>query len=211
MSAVRHLQIAGESGVPFVAAPMARLEYVLKGIKRKEAAKAQGGRERLPITPPLLQRMKKVWEDNDRTDKPMLWAASCVCFFAFLRVGEMTVLSDSSLDPIVHLGVSDVAVDNPREPSTVRIRIKQSKTDPFRKGIDLFVGRTSSSLCPVAALLDYLRFRRASPGPLYQDGRALTRARFATEVRDVLKQAGVDESKYCTHRYIIREFFFRCV
>ena len=83
----------------------------------------------------------------------MLWAACCVCFFAFLRVGEMTVPSDNTYDPSVHLGIGDIAVDDPQMPSMVRIRIKQSKTDPFRKGIYLFVGRTASGLCPVAALL----------------------------------------------------------
>ena len=113
--------------------------------------------------------------------------------------------SDSGFDPAVHLSVSDVAIDNARVPNTIRIRIKQSKTDPFRKGIDLFVGRTSSPLCPVAALLEYLHIRGMGPGPLfrYEDGRALTRARFAAEVRGALEKAEIDQSKYCTHSFRI--------
>ena len=204
LSAIRHLQITDRGDDPF-RMPLPKLEYVLKGIKRNEAVQQQRGRERLPITPPLLQRIKRVWEeDHNKTNKPMLWAASCICFFAFLRVGELTVPSDSGYDPDVHLSLHDVAVDNPRVPSTVRIRIKQSKTDPFRKGIDLFVGRTSS-LCPVSALLQYLHTRGTSPGPLFQyrDGRPLTRARFAAEVRDALGKAGIDQSKYCTHSFRI--------
>ena len=92
---------------------------------------------------------------EDQCDRKMLWAACCICFFAFLRVGEMSVLSDNEYDTAVLLSVSDIAVDNPRELSMVWIHIKhkQLKTDPFRKGINLFVGRTSTDLCPVAALL----------------------------------------------------------
>ena len=112
--------------------------------------------------------------------------------------------TDGGFDPSVHLGVGDVALDNPREPSMVQVRIKQSKTDPFRRGINLYVGRTGSSLCPVLALLGYLQVRGMDPGPLfrYRDGRALTRSKFAAAVRLALK-AGVDQAKYCTHSFRI--------
>lgn len=80
----------------------------------------------------------------------MLWAACCLGFFAFLRVGEMTIPSDSEYDPEVHLSVGDIVVDDASKPSQVQIRIRQSKTDPFRQGVS---GRTGSDLCPVAALL----------------------------------------------------------
>lgn len=188
---------------------MPKLHYVLRGIKSKEAERLSGSggsRERLPITPPLLLRMKAVWErEPNRANAKMLWAASCLCFFAFLRVGEMTVPKDGGFDPAVHLGVGDVAVDDPRKPSLVRIRIKRSKTDPFRKGIDLFVGKTGSELCPVAAMLDYLLSRRTGPGPLFlfQDGRPLTRPRFAEAIRSALNRAGMDQAKFCTHSFRI--------
>ena len=61
--------------------------------------------------------------------------------------------------------------------SAVCIRIKQSKTDPFRKGIDLHVGKTGSVLCPVAALLNYLVIRGKEKGLLFRF-RPLTRQRF---------------------------------
>ena len=207
LAAVRHLHIAVAQPDPFRGTPpMARLEYVLRGIKKNEAEQQQGERERLPITPPLLLQMKAIWEpDGKGRDTKMLWAACCICFFAFLRVGEMTVPSDGGYDSTVHLSLSDVAIDDPTTPSLVRLTIKQSKTDPFRKGVELFIGKASSPLCPVAALLDYLQVRGGEPGPLfkYQDGRALTRARFAAAVRSALHKAGVDQSKYCTHSFRI--------
>ena len=125
--------------------------------------------------------------------------------FAFMRVGEMTAPSVDVFDPSVHLGVGDIAVDDPRRPSMLRVTIKQSKTDPFRKGVNLFVGRGSASICPVAAVLDYLAVRGMEPGPLFRfwDGRYLTRQRFSTAVRDNLSRAGVDQTRYCTHSFRI--------
>ena len=135
----------------------------------------------------------------------MPWAACCKCFFAFLWVRKMIVPSSGSFDPTVHLSERDVAIDNNRKPSAVRIGLKQLKTDPFRKGINLYVGKTSGLLCPVAALLHYLRICGTEPGPLFRlkDGYPLTRARFATEVRVVLSKVGVEQSKYCTHSFCI--------
>ena len=87
----------------------------------------------------------------------------------------------------------------------MRISIKQSKTDPFRKGIDIFIGRTGSGLCPASALLDYVRIRGSSPGPLFifADGRLLMRQRFVVRVREGLQKAGVDHSQYCGHSFRI--------
>ena len=71
----------------------------------------------------------------------------CVC--GFLRVGEITAPSDSAS---VHLSVADIAIDNSKVPAVVSVRIKASKTDPFRKGVTLYLGKTGSSVCPVAAI-----------------------------------------------------------
>ena len=75
----------------------------------------------------------------------------------------MTTPDDGGYDPGAHLSFCDIAVDDPSSPSFLRVRIKQSKTDPFRKGVDLFLGRTGSDICPVAALLGYLACRGSRP------------------------------------------------
>ena len=50
-------------------------------------------------------------------------------------------------------------VDDPACPSRMEVRIKASKTDPFRQGISLFIGKVASDLCPVSAMLAYLVVR----------------------------------------------------
>ena len=106
----------------------------------------------------------------------------------------MTVPDDMGYDPSVHLSIKDISVDNSSNPSMICIKIKLSKTDLFRKGINLFIGRTNSSLCPVSAVLNYLCTRGMGAGPLFHfsDGKVLTRQRFVSAVKAGLDKAGID-------------------
>ena len=115
------------------------------------------------------------------------------------------MLNDSSYGPSVHLSWREVAVDDPECQAVLSVRLKASKTDPFRKGITLYMGKVSSDLCPVAAILSYLLCRGSSAGPLFwfKDGRPSTRQRFMTAVRDALREAGMDAEKYTGHSFRI--------
>ena len=126
---------------------MACLEQVLKGIKSHQAKAADPKKTtRLPITPELLLRMKQSWERAGATwDNSMLWAPSTLYFFGFLRSGEITVPTESSFDEGAHLTFDDVTVDCISNPQMLKVKIKASKTDPFRLGVDIFVGKTGST------------------------------------------------------------------
>ena len=206
MSAVRFLHIAEGHGDPFLP-NLQRLHYTLQGVKRAEAEAGIEKRERLPISPNILRTIKRVWEEAPpHADKTMLWAACCLGFFGFLRSGEMTAPSDRTFDPSCHLSVQDIAVDNPENTQVLRVTIKQSKTDPFRKGIDLYLGKTAADLCPVRAVLNYLVVRgRRRQGPLFlfADGTYLTRLRLVEALRQALGKAGIDPTKYSGHSFRI--------
>ena len=96
-------------------------------------------------------------------------------------------------------------MDSHASPSYLAVRIKVSKTDPFRQGVTIYLGRTYSRICPVGALLSYLIKRGSGSGPLFtfDDGRYLTRERFVRAVKDALSAAGVDASKYAGHSFRI--------
>ena len=103
------------------------------------------------------------------------------------------------------MSFDDIAIDDPVNPAFIRVTIKQSKTDPFRQGVQSFIGRTRTDLCPVTAMLGYLDVRGAGPGPLFQfaDSAGLTRSRFVAQIREALRDAGVDESRYNGHGFRI--------
>ena len=160
----------------------------------------------LPITPAVLRKLKTSWERLPcREDTVMLWGASCLCFFGFLRMGEAVVPSDTSYDPAVHLNFEDVRVNDRSHPQWLEVRIKASKTDPFHQGVTIFVGTTGRWLCPVASVLAYMVQRTNRPGPLFlfKDGRCLTRARFVTALRSALRESGIDADSYAGHSFRI--------
>jgi hypothetical protein len=97
------------------------------------------------------------------------YALGCMLyvFFGFLRSGEVCTHSMKEYDADQHLSVGDVALDAVKSPSLVRVSIKASKTDPFRRGVNVFLGKTDNDLCPVAAVGAYLACRGSKPGPFF--------------------------------------------
>lgn len=209
LSAVRHFQIASGLSDPGIA-QMARLEYVLKGIRRDGAYRsAEPRKERQPITPEILKKLFFEWRRSPTIqlkDAKMLWAAACLAFFGFLRVGEFTSPSIHSFDEKVHLSVADISVDRSDSPSMLYVCLKQSKTDQLRQGVSIVLGRTDQPpLCPVSAILSYLVVRGKTAGPLFvcENGHFLTRAHFVLEVRKALELAGVNTSEFNGHSFRI--------
>ena len=202
LAAVRHAQISLGLGDPRMC-EMPRLEYIIRGIKR---CTRQQTRTRLPITPALMKNLRNFWRANrnDR-DYAMLWAAACMCFFGFMRAGELVVPSDIGFDPSYHLAFGDVLVDSRTAPSYLVVKLKVSKTDPFRQGVHIYLGRTDGELCPVGAILSYMVKRGTEDGSLFSfgDGRLLTRDRFVAAVREALVASGVNPSHYAGHSFRI--------
>lgn len=94
-------------------------------------------------------------------------AACCLAFFGFLRCGEFTVPNQTEYNQGAHLSYGDIAIDSRSNPTMVIIKIKQSKTDPFRQGVQFYLGKTDTDICPVCAILPYLAIRGPKQGPLF--------------------------------------------
>ena len=135
----------------------------------------------------------------------MLWAAASLCFFGFFRSGELFVPTLTAFDERVHLAWGDVAVDNQNNPSSLRVHLKRSKCDQFGRGVDVYVGRTGSCLCPVAAVLAYMVSRGPGPGPFFRlnPSTPLTKPRFVAAVREALLAVGVSPHLYAGHSFRI--------
>ena len=161
LSAVRSLHI--EQGFPDPLLNCLRLRQVMRGIKC-----SQGSSEahRLPVTDSI---MLIIWQSLDVSshDDCMFWAACTLGYFGFLHSAEFTVPNLASFTLAIHLSVADLAVDSSSSPTCLRVRIKASKTDPFRKGALVHIGRGKAPLCAILAMLAYLSMRGNAPGPLF--------------------------------------------
>ena len=134
----------------------------------------------------------------------MLWAAALVCFFGFMRAGELMGDRKDGFDPSQHLGLEDVTADSQTNPTMVQLTLKKSKTDPFRQGVNIVLGATCNDLCPVQALFAYLRMRGGAPGALliHEDGARLTRSYFVSKIRTALSAVGYgDTSRFSGHSF----------
>lgn len=87
---------------------------------------------------------------------------------------EFTV--HSAFNPAIHMTISDIQSDSLVNPSYLKVHMKCSKTDPFRKACDIYLGQCDSSICPLRAIGNYLHVRGSVSGPLFlfQDGSPLS-------------------------------------
>ena len=198
LSGVRALHI--EQGFSDPLANCLRLQRVVRGIKRCQGSSSSS---RLPITDDL---MLLIWRSLDLhlSDHLMFWAACTLGYFGFLRASEFTVPSLASFSPSLHLGVQDIAVDSLSAPSCMRLKIKGSKTDPFRKGAFIHIGRGQPPLCAVHSVLSYLASRGDRSGPLFlfQNGQPLSRTLLTDWLRQILSSANVP-GNFSSHSFRI--------
>ena len=112
--------------------------------------------------------------------------------------------SDTSFKDDVHLSFGDLAVDNPPAPSALRVHLKSSETDQFKRGVDVHISSTHNELCPIA-MMAYLVWCREHPGALFhfEDSTLLTPARFTAKVGDALDALCYVSQSYTGHSFRI--------
>ena len=201
LSAVRHLHI--RSGYELDLKKFHRLHLVCQGIKRSQGCST---RTRLPITVSHLNIFYSLLaiKHTNNYDSLMIWAAMTLAFFGFLRLGELTC--NSKFCPDTHLTPLDVTFyPTPTTPASMSIKLKVSKTDPFRVGHTIFIGKTNQYICPVQAIKTFLFVRGNTEGPLflYASGTPLTKTALTSETRQLLSFLGIQASHYAGHSYRI--------
>ena len=185
-----------------------RLYCLLRGIKKKQSV---GTKIRLPITGSLLKRICQLTRTgvfgpyND-----MLFITACiVAYFGFLRCGEFTS-KNRQFDPASNLCLGDIQFEyENNSPCKFHLRLKASKTDPFRKGVSIPFFSNNSSICPVKALHRFIGVRvrinsdPLSPLFLLNGNMPLTRNDFSHMLNKVLTRLNVDITQYAPHSFRI--------
>ena len=187
LPAVRALHI--EQGFDDPLTNCLRLQRVLCGIKRMQG---ESQRQHIPITDNLMLVIKRSLNLNT-VDHCKFWAACTLAYFGFLRSAEFTFSSLSAFNPSCHLQVRDVSVDSAVPPMCLSLCIKASKTDPFRRGTFIHIGRGKPPLCAVDVLLQYLNLRGDCPGPflLLQSGQPLNHSLLTSWLCQIMDNAGI--------------------
>ena len=125
---VRSLHV--DCGFPDPLKDTPHLHRVLRGIQRSSASPRPS---RLPVTQPILLAIRSALSPPV-FDHCMFWAACFLAFFGFLQVSEFTC--SGTFDPYLSLSLSDMWFDSS---GSIRLLIKSSKTDPFRKSVILSI------------------------------------------------------------------------
>ena len=160
--------------------------------------------KKLPITPKILRQIGVWWGvAKAGYETSMLWAAALTCFFGFMRAGEAMVNGKEEFNETQHLTLDDVATDSKSRPTFVQLTLKTSKTDPFRRGVEIVLGATNDEICPVRAIFNYIRLRGGKNGPLFmeEDGSPLTKPRFVRRIREALAAIGYKKEQFSGHSF----------
>ena len=182
LSAIRYLHIINGMDSPIK--EFERLRLVVRALKKRSGPK----RQRSPVTLEMLLSIQNILVNSSYNDA-LFWAMLCTGFFGFLRLSEFTV--DGKFNSEFDLSLSDLSFS--ADLRSACVRIKSSKTDPFRQGADVFVGVTGNSLCPVTALLEFIRRRSSVEGPLFRfrNGKAVSRTWFCKRFKLAVASTGI--------------------
>ena len=154
------------------------LEKVLNGAKRVCEKKSKINR--YPITFDILKNLCLWLRRHESASNLLLETVCTIGFFGFLRCGEFTVDNGQDFDPFFNLCLADLII---MEDYTL-LRLKVSKTDPFRLGVNIKLFPTNNLICPYKIASTYIQSRLlCNPNmqdPLFIDdnGKALTRNKY---------------------------------
>ncbi len=84
--------------------------------------------------------------------------------------------------------MDDIQIDKHVNPKVIFLRIKCSKTDPFRQGHTIRLGVSGTEICAVAAPAG----RRAGPLFRHRNGQPLTRPTLTAWLKNAAARAGLE-------------------
>ena len=85
------------------------------------------------------------------------------------------------------------------------INLKHSKADQERKGMKIIIGKTGDDLCPISAVLNFLKVRGSYLGPLFcrKSETPLSKSRFVDSVSSALTKANLPVDIFTGHSFCI--------
>ena len=161
---------------------------------------------RLPITLPILHKLFSASPHvcNSPYQIARFKAMCALAFFAFLRVGEMTMTSNNTVS-ILQLHNLVTLVDTAKSSVCgLKLTFGDYKHSYNQTPFSITISR-QQQFCPVDIILDYLRMRGSQPGPLFItiSGGIVSRENFCNCLASAFKFCGLDSSRYKGHSFRI--------
>jgi hypothetical protein len=194
-----------DADLPFDAVDSSVTQRLIRGIKRYFGDRAR--KPVAPITLDVLRRLVAVSNPGGSLDAANTDAAIKLAFSGFMRSGEFTVKGDKykAFDPSAHLTRGSVQfLPSIENPSHISVTFPGSKTDPFRKGVTVYIAAVDAPTCAVNALKSLFQTDPRPPNaPLFcnADGSPLQYGTFVARLRTLLTAAGYDASKFSGHSF----------
>ena len=201
LSGIRYGYMISGIASPFDNMLLQRLHASLLGIKRIQGSHSS---PKMPITADILSKLCQCLDSGyfDNYTNSLMKAVLLSAYFGFLRCGEFTV--SKNFQPDVNMTFDDIRLFD----DYLTLHLKQSKTDPFRKGITLMIFRTGSSLCAYTAVVKYLCLRNScfpslishsDPFFVTAQGKPLSRSIYVNHLKLLVSCIGLDSSKFAGH------------
>ena len=157
-------------------------------------------RERLPITPKLLQAVTPSPISHDDIN---VNAAFKLAFVGFLRMGEFTHTKQRAADRQAFAAANLTRSDVRLAADHATVRLKRSKTDELHQGVTIVVAATGEHNCPVQGL-QYLFEKDPQPAyaPLFSlRSGGFPRDKLPEELKRRLRSASIPSTSYSGHSF----------
>ena len=177
------------------------IRQILKGYRKLAPVRDV----RLPITLPILRQLVASFQHTTESAYQFkMFSAMCyIAFFAFLRIGEITV-NGSDQSNLIRLNQLSRLMTTQGQVVALQLTIYKYKHStngrPFV--IDIF---QEESCCPVKAVLAFISVRGTTKGPLFcwPGGAPIKRSIFVEQLNRALRFCNLDPTLYKAHSFRI--------
>ena len=162
---------------------------------------------RLPISRPLLYKLANALTHTNPSayQRCLYTCIFMVAFYGFFRIGELACKQISQRDQVVRFeNVTFLMQGNAIQ--SVKIVITRFKHNTDNRPFTIIIDRQPAEQhCPVQCLINYLKLRGYSQGPLFAlaNGDPITVTQFNRQLQLALSFCGLDSSRYKSHSFRI--------
>lgn len=161
---------------------------------------------RLHLTFPILHRLIQAAAvvTNSPENAALFMTMCSSAFYAFLRVGEITVVSSNKSDMPLQIDQLTKFVDTNNKVVALKLSFRNYKHSYNCPTFSLTISR-QANYCPVTIMLEYLNIRGHQPGPLFVSSwdQAVSRDMFVDFLSKALVHCRLDPSRYKGHSFRI--------